>query len=245
MQSLQDLSVLSASSSSQTFLTGHATSAKGGAEFDGQSYDMGEVESGPRRPRNSGELELKQSQFSPSHSKRSMSADTVKRFLMAQLEDSEGDNRVISAGNTRKAHSKDFSTEAKKEAVSERDHASVPDKPPPTADSVFWKSEIVPLLRDLEATPYQEVEHLCASCSTLWACLERRGLLGRTGGTGGTKKRSAVLKAVFKLLDHKDPRLLLKVSKIIVAVSSIARFSACNLLFCHHYNRCRSLERTC
>ena len=225
MQSLQDLSVLSTSSSSQILLT---RLAEGDAEIDGlsnsqpRSQDVGEVESGSRKPRNSGELELKQSQFSPSHSKRSMSADTVKRFLMAQQEDGGGENRVISAGNARKAHSKDYLTEAKKEAESGRGNSSVPDKPPPTADSVFWKSEIVPLLRDLEATPYQEVEHLCASCSTLWACLERRGLLGRTGGTGGAKKRSVVLKAVFKLLDHKDPKLLLKVAKIIVSVSCIS-----------------------
>ena len=88
-----------------------------------------------------------------------------------------------------------------------------------TVELPFWDSEIVPLLSALENTPYSETARLCEVCSLLWSSLEQRELLGRTGGMGGTKRRSAVLRTVFKLLDHKDPILLLKVAKIITAVS--------------------------
>ena len=186
----------------------------------GASEVKGELASG-----NSGELELKQSQFSPVHSKRSLSADTVKRFLLSQLESNgvEIGARVISAGNERKGHSKKRSSQVMegKRRKGQQDEAG--GRPPETrkssADLPFWKPEIVPLLHDLESTPYQQVEYLCTTSSSLWECLKRRGLLGKTGGVGGTKRRSAVLKTIFKLLDHKDPRLLLKVAKIIVAVS--------------------------
>ena len=172
---------------------------------------------------NSGELELKQSQFSPLHSKRSLSADTVKRFLAGQLEN--GGGRVISAGSERKEQLS-LQTEDKRRGSKRHVEkgAAVTSQPPresrkSTADLPVWKTEVVPLLRELETTPYHQAERLCASCSSLWACLKDHALLGRTGGVGGAKRRSTVLKTVFKLLDHKDPGLLLKVAKIIVAVS--------------------------
>ena len=88
-----------------------------------------------------------------------------------------------------------------------------------TIELPFWDSEIVPLLSVLENTPYSDTARLCEVCGSLWTSLEQHNLLGRTGGVGGTKRRSAVLRTVFKLLDHKDPILLLKVAKIITAVS--------------------------
>lgn len=180
----------------------------------------GELASG-----NSGELELKQSQFSPVHSKRSLSADTVKNFLLGRLESNgvEASTRVISAGNEHKGPKKISSqvSGAKKRKGQRDETGGQPstETRKSSADLPFWKSEVVPLLCDLESTPYQQVEHLCAVSSSLWECLKRHGLLGKTGGVGGTKNRNAVLRTIFKLLDHEDPRLLLKVAKIIVAVS--------------------------
>ena len=89
-----------------------------------------------------------------------------------------------------------------------------------TVELPFWDGEVVPLLSSLENTPYSETAKLYEICDSLWSSLEQYNLLGRTGGVGGTKRRSAVLRTVFKLLDHKDPRLLLKVAKIITAVSA-------------------------
>lgn len=200
-----------------------STESRGQPISGGVHEVKGEVKSG-----NSEELELKQSQFSPLHSKRSLSADTIKRFLLAQLDNGGGEtgSRVISAGNERKERSRRLNSrvlEGKKGRGQRGETNGIDGQPPEmrksSVDLPFWKSEIVPLLHDLEFTPYQKVEHLCTACSSLWTCLEGRGLLGRTGGVGGTKRRSAVLKTIFKLLDHKDPGLLLRVAKIIVAVS--------------------------
>lgn len=92
-----------------------------------------------------------------------------------------------------------------------------------TVELPFWDSEVVPLLSALEGTPYSETAKLCEVCDSLWSRLEQHNLLGRTGGVGGTKKRGTVLRTVFKLLDHKDPHLLLKVAKIITAVSRLQK----------------------
>ena len=171
-------------------------------------------------------LELKQSLCSPVHSKRSLSADTVKKLITSRLGNGQDDaTRVISAGNRPKASSEALDKREKgtKGSRSERGRRSKPSGEPrkSSADLPFWKSEVAPLLSMLDSTPYKCVDQLCETCSSLWACLEGRGLLGWTGGKGGTRKRSVVLRTVFKLLDHKEPRLLLKVAKIIVAVSPV------------------------
>ena len=93
-----------------------------------------------------------------------------------------------------------------------------------TVDLPFWDGEVVPLLSALESTSYSETTKLCEICDSLWLRLKEHNLLGRTGGVGGTKRRSTVLRTVFKLLDHKDPSLLLKVAKIITAVSKLINY---------------------
>jgi hypothetical protein len=155
-----------------------------------------------------------------------LSADTAKRFLLAPSDGNENGSRVISAGNERKEQREKLNAQAvetKKRKGASGEVRSIDSQPPDTrkssADLPFWKTEVIPLLRDLETTHYQNVEHLCAACSSLWACLEGHGLLGRTGGVGGTKRRGVILKTIFKLLDHKDPGLLLKLARIILAVS--------------------------
>lgn len=177
-----------------------------------------------------GELELKQSEFSPVHSKRSLSADTVKKYLSAaRLENGGGGGggggalRVVSAGDIKSRARPHEGRGGGPKGKGKGGNADVSPRQSrkSSADPPFWKAEVVPLLQQLESTSYQDVEHLCESCSSLWACLERRGLLGRTGGEAGAKKRGLVLRTVFKLLDHKEPRLLLKVAKIIIAVSYI------------------------
>ena len=177
-------------------------------------------DSGIVRDSSSG-LELKQSLCSPVHSKRSVSAGTGKSIAsqLASMRDTST-ARVVSAGDGRKQPAKENNLR-ETEGKGRRDKSNRP--PHESKKSVtelpYWRTEVVPLLNSLESTTYTDVQELCATCSSLWACLERRGLLGRSGGAGGTKKRSVVLRTVFKLLDHKEPRLLLKVAKVIVSVS--------------------------
>ena len=187
----------------------------------------------------SSELEPKPSQSSPVMSKRSLSAGT--RVLSGGRRSS----RVSSAGDERRTPGRGTKEELRQDGTPRKSElerrtgsmaekgvqkgASSKRRDPTSRKSdalVFWDSEVAPLLSALDAKgptsspdPSGEVTRLCRVCDALWAVLERRGLLGRTGGAGGSKRRSAVLKAVFRLLDHRDPRLLLKLSKIILAVS--------------------------
>lgn len=198
----------------------------------------------------SGDLELKQSKTSPTHSKRSSSAG--KRVLSGGLSHQKEANRVSSAGEIRFSPTRNGSAEYqgkplgkkrksdKSSAASQLSTMSMnavdsvqsstaeskqgqsngrKSRKSSTVDLPFWESEIAPLLSSLESTPYSETAKLCQVCDSLWSRLEQHNLLGRTGGAGGTKRRAAVLRTVFKLLDHKDPSLLLKVAKIITAVS--------------------------
>ncbi len=169
----------------------------------------------------SGELELKKSKASPAHSKRSLSADTLKRFLANGLENGGTDDpRIVSAGNKRAVGSGDSDLQVeRKKRTKVAGSSSVKENRISSINPDYWENEVAPLLHSLESTSYEEIVHLCELCSSLWSCVDRHGLLKRTGGTGGHKKRSVVLRTVFKLLDHKDPGLLLKVAKIIVAVS--------------------------
>ena len=84
--------------------------------------------------------------------------------------------------------------------------------------TAHWNSNILPLLNQLHPS-VQDSREVCRLLDLLWEKLSGGDYLGRSGGVGGTKKRSAVLKAVFVLLDSKDPQLLLKVAKILLAVS--------------------------
>ena len=200
-------------SKGQSSNTSHSLSTMG----DSETRFRGELTAG-----NSGDLELKQSLTSPVHSKRALSADTLKKFLSTELKKRGGDNgdpRVLSAGNLSRNTSESLQVERKGERKSSGGNKARESRKQSVVDLPFWDVKVAPLLAEVESTSYEEIDHLCQLCSQLWTCLESNNLLGRTGGVGGTKRRSSVLRVVFKLLDHKEPKLLLKVAKIIVAVS--------------------------
>ena len=240
VQSLCDLSAPVSSSEPQTAST---TRNDSGSERQLNNSSKTSLTSEP-----SGDLELKQSKTSPTHSKRSSSAG--KRVLSGDLTRQKESLRISSAGEIRVnlSHSSpDIQTassgkkkRSQTKTTSQLSTTSVTtgdskhnlttestqhhsdgrkSRKSSTVDLPFWDSEIVPLLTALESTPYSETVRLCEVCDSLWSRLEQHDLLGRTGGVGGTKRRAAVLRTVFKLLDHRDPTLLLKVAKIITAVS--------------------------
>jgi hypothetical protein len=98
--------------------------------------------------------------------------------------------------------------------------------------TAHWNAHVLPLLNKLHASAHNS-EELSQLLDDLWEKLSRGNYLGRNGGVGGTKKRSAVLKTVFVLLDSKDPQLLLKVAKILLAmrVTGNNLQNACKLIF--------------
>ncbi len=65
-------------------------------------------------------------------------------------------------------------------------------------------------------TSDKDPDKLGALADKLYDVLHKGKMLGKA-----CKRRSAVLKTVFRLLDLESPKLLLKIARLILAVSSI------------------------
>lgn len=182
-------------------------------------YTLNSASQASTTSNDSSTTELKQSQSSPKLSKRSRSAGAGKRVLSGGSIRSE--ERNVSAERCKgRTKNKDNAVEDIT-SPPERQSSRTPKQSSRKSSSELpaWDTEILPLLKKLDATPYESISELCETCNLLWARLLAHSLLGRTGGIGGTKRRGSVLRAIFRLLDHKNPHLLLKVAKIILAVS--------------------------
>nr|XP_054752945.1 armadillo repeat-containing protein 2-like [Lytechinus pictus] len=100
-------------------------------------------------------------------------------------------------------------------------------------EALYWNERVSPILEKLASLSKAKLDEdaaqeACSLCNDLYSTLEARDMLGR-----GAKRRSSALKAVFKLLDQTDPRLLIKASKIVLAldVTGSNLKALCRLLF--------------
>uniref|UniRef100_A0A8B9WUL6 Armadillo repeat containing 2 n=1 Tax=Bos mutus grunniens TaxID=30521 RepID=A0A8B9WUL6_BOSMU len=93
-------------------------------------------------------------------------------------------------------------------------------------DEVFWNTRIVPILHDLEKE--ENIEMVCATCTQLHHALEEGNMLGNK-----FKRRSVLLKTLYKLVDVGSDLLSLKLAKIILAlkVSGKNLLNVCKLIF--------------
>ena len=82
-----------------------------------------------------------------------------------------------------------------------------------------WEKQVTPVLNAINSASKSDTEALCELCRNLWTVLQSINIIGRS--TGKSKHRSSVLRAMFQLLDSKESRLLLRATKIILAVSLI------------------------
>ena len=104
-----------------------------------------------------------------------------------------------------------------------------------------WEAELKPLLDRLDPQATSGAV-LIDACTEVWRLLEMHSLLGK--GLGG-KRRSTLLKSLFALLGHQEPKLLLILAKIILAVRSESlgereggreRMKECTLILCILHN---------
>ncbi|XP_042633825.1 armadillo repeat-containing protein 2-like isoform X2 [Cyprinus carpio] len=101
-------------------------------------------------------------------------------------------------------------------------------------ESVFWNTKVFPVLQEFEsfaqgdAVSDEIVGELCNACSGLHNALAERGMLGRQ-----CKKRSAILRTLFRLIDVGSDRLNLTIAKLILAlnVSGNNLLNICKLVF--------------
>ncbi|XP_021107202.1 armadillo repeat-containing protein 2 isoform X2 [Heterocephalus glaber] len=93
-------------------------------------------------------------------------------------------------------------------------------------DEVFWNTRIVPILHELEKE--ENIETVCATCTELQHALEEGNMLGNK-----FKRRSILLKTLYKLVDVGSDLLSLKLAKIILAlkVSRKNLLNVCKLIF--------------
>lgn len=99
-------------------------------------------------------------------------------------------------------------------------------------ESAYWERVIVPLLNRIDLTKLEgpvSTGQLYQSTCYLWDVLSRKNLLGPSGSESGyNKRRSSVLQIAYRLLDQDDPKLLIKLARIIFSVMMKINCSARN-----------------
>ena len=85
----------------------------------------------------------------------------------------------------------------------------------------YYEEHVKPLLSQMEERfAERNVKDLCQDCLKLWNALEKKGLMGKASGSfSARKRRGEILRTVFNFLDLSDPRLLLRLGRLILSVS--------------------------
>ena len=84
----------------------------------------------------------------------------------------------------------------------------------------YYDEHVKPLLSQMEERFVEKnVKDLCQDCLKLWNALEKKGLMGKASGSFSARRRGEILRTVFKFLDLSDPRLLLRLGRLILLVS--------------------------
>ncbi|KAK2534828.1 Armc2, partial [Columba guinea] len=93
-------------------------------------------------------------------------------------------------------------------------------------EEIFWHIKILPILHELEKEG--DIENLCLACTKLYQALSEGNMLGKR-----FKRRSVLLKTLYKLVDIDSDPLCLKLAKIILAMKVDGKnlLSVCKLAF--------------
>ncbi|XP_075564197.1 armadillo repeat-containing protein 2 [Pelecanus crispus] len=93
-------------------------------------------------------------------------------------------------------------------------------------EEIFWHIKILPILHELQKE--DNIENLCLACTKLYQALNEGNMLGKI-----YKRRSVLLKTLYKLVDIDSDPLCLKLAKIILAMKVDGKnlLSVCKLAF--------------
>ncbi|XP_063185890.1 armadillo repeat-containing protein 2 isoform X2 [Chroicocephalus ridibundus] len=93
-------------------------------------------------------------------------------------------------------------------------------------EEIFWHIKILPILQELEEE--DNIENLCLACTKLYQALNEGNMLGKR-----FKRRSVLLKLLYKLVDVDSDPLCLKLAKIILAMKVDGKnlLGVCKLAF--------------
>ncbi|NXW85870.1 ARMC2 protein, partial [Alopecoenas beccarii] len=94
-------------------------------------------------------------------------------------------------------------------------------------EEIFWHIKVLPILHELEKVE-DNIENLCLACTELYQALSEGNMLGKR-----FKRRSVLLKTLYKLVDIDSDPLCLKLAKIILAMKVDGKnlLSVCKLAF--------------
>ncbi|NXV45774.1 ARMC2 protein, partial [Uria aalge] len=94
-------------------------------------------------------------------------------------------------------------------------------------EEIFWHIKILPILHELEKVE-DNIENLCLACTKLYQALNEGNMLGKR-----FKRRSVLLKILYKLVDIDSDPLCLKLAKIILAMKVDGKhlLGVCKLAF--------------
>ncbi|XP_009977640.1 PREDICTED: armadillo repeat-containing protein 2-like, partial [Tauraco erythrolophus] len=94
-------------------------------------------------------------------------------------------------------------------------------------EEFFWHVKILPILHELEKVE-DNIENLCLACTKLYQALNEGNMLGKR-----FKRRSVLLKTLYKLVDIDSDPLCLKLAKIILAMKVDGKnlIGVCKLAF--------------
>ena len=87
---------------------------------------------------------------------------------------------------------------------------------------LYYEEHVKPLLAQMEEKfAEKNAKDLCQDCLKLWNALEKKGLIGKASGSFSARRRGEILRTIFKFLDLTDPRLILRLGRLILSVSKI------------------------
>ena len=85
----------------------------------------------------------------------------------------------------------------------------------------YFDEQVKPLLSQMEKKFVDKnVADLCRDCLRLWHVLEKKNMLGKASGSSSSRRRGEILRTIFKFLDSNDPRIRLRISRLILSVSA-------------------------
>lgn len=91
----------------------------------------------------------------------------------------------------------------------------------------YYEEHVKPLLSQMEERfAEKNAKDLCQDCLKLWHALEKKGLIGKASGSFSARRRGEILRTIFKFLDLNDPRLLLRLGRLILSVSILIYYTS-------------------
>ena len=159
---------------------------------------------------------LKKSESSPASSRRVKSASGRVSPKIKKTDSIKSQHKNLMQSKSEITLVNNTGDSSQDEAVRATSSDGIPVKPWP---SLTWDNGITPLLHSLDGD--SDVSVMCDTCDKLSSALQHHQFTGRTAGEAGRKKRSKLLTILFNLLKQKEPRLLVKVARIILMVGHL------------------------